>query len=31
MFGPLRLVRALTDQQIEAMADPKAPYVTAHH
>jgi alkanesulfonate monooxygenase SsuD/methylene tetrahydromethanopterin reductase-like flavin-dependent oxidoreductase (luciferase family) len=23
MFGPLRLVRALTDQQIEAMADPK--------
>jgi alkanesulfonate monooxygenase SsuD/methylene tetrahydromethanopterin reductase-like flavin-dependent oxidoreductase (luciferase family) len=22
MFGPLRLVRALTDQQIEAMADP---------
>src|SRR5213594_300092 len=27
MFGPLRLVRALTDQQIEAMADPtKAPY-----
>jgi alkanesulfonate monooxygenase SsuD/methylene tetrahydromethanopterin reductase-like flavin-dependent oxidoreductase (luciferase family) len=26
MFGPLRLVRALTDQQIEAMADPqKAP------
>jgi alkanesulfonate monooxygenase SsuD/methylene tetrahydromethanopterin reductase-like flavin-dependent oxidoreductase (luciferase family) len=27
MFGPLRLVRALTDQQIEAMGDPsKAPY-----
>src|SRR3989442_3669295 len=27
MFGPLRLVRALTDQQIEAMADPtKAPH-----
>jgi alkanesulfonate monooxygenase SsuD/methylene tetrahydromethanopterin reductase-like flavin-dependent oxidoreductase (luciferase family) len=27
MFGPLRLVRALTDQQIEDMADPrKAPY-----
>jgi alkanesulfonate monooxygenase SsuD/methylene tetrahydromethanopterin reductase-like flavin-dependent oxidoreductase (luciferase family) len=27
MFGPLRLVRALTDQQIEAMADPrKAPF-----
>jgi alkanesulfonate monooxygenase SsuD/methylene tetrahydromethanopterin reductase-like flavin-dependent oxidoreductase (luciferase family) len=27
MFGPLRLVRALTDEQIEAMADPKkAPY-----
>jgi alkanesulfonate monooxygenase SsuD/methylene tetrahydromethanopterin reductase-like flavin-dependent oxidoreductase (luciferase family) len=23
MFGPLRLVQALTDQQIEAMADPK--------
>jgi alkanesulfonate monooxygenase SsuD/methylene tetrahydromethanopterin reductase-like flavin-dependent oxidoreductase (luciferase family) len=23
MFGPLRLVRALTDQQIEDMADPK--------
>jgi alkanesulfonate monooxygenase SsuD/methylene tetrahydromethanopterin reductase-like flavin-dependent oxidoreductase (luciferase family) len=23
IFGPLRLVRALTDQQIEAMADPK--------
>jgi alkanesulfonate monooxygenase SsuD/methylene tetrahydromethanopterin reductase-like flavin-dependent oxidoreductase (luciferase family) len=27
MFGPLRLVRALTDEQIEIMADPsKAPY-----
>jgi alkanesulfonate monooxygenase SsuD/methylene tetrahydromethanopterin reductase-like flavin-dependent oxidoreductase (luciferase family) len=27
MFGPLRLVRALTDEQIEAMADPRrAPY-----
>ena len=27
MFGPLRLVRALTDQQIANMADPaKAPY-----
>ena len=27
MFGPLRLVRALTDQQIEDMADPrKAPH-----
>jgi alkanesulfonate monooxygenase SsuD/methylene tetrahydromethanopterin reductase-like flavin-dependent oxidoreductase (luciferase family) len=27
MFGPLRLVRALTDQQIEDMADPrKAPF-----
>jgi alkanesulfonate monooxygenase SsuD/methylene tetrahydromethanopterin reductase-like flavin-dependent oxidoreductase (luciferase family) len=27
MFGPLRLVRALTDEQIEAMGDPKrAPY-----
>jgi alkanesulfonate monooxygenase SsuD/methylene tetrahydromethanopterin reductase-like flavin-dependent oxidoreductase (luciferase family) len=27
MFGPLRLVRALTDQQIETMGDPsKAPY-----
>ena len=27
MFGPLRLVRALTDQQIEVMADPKkAPF-----
>jgi alkanesulfonate monooxygenase SsuD/methylene tetrahydromethanopterin reductase-like flavin-dependent oxidoreductase (luciferase family) len=27
MFGPLRLVRALTDEQIDAMADPKrAPY-----
>ena len=27
MFGPLRLVRALTDQQIEAMSDPrKAPF-----
>ena len=25
MFGPLRLVRALTDQQIEAMADPTRP------
>src|ERR1700746_3530138 len=23
MFGPLRLVRALTDEQIEIMADPK--------
>ena len=23
MFGPLRLVRALTDEQIELMADPK--------
>jgi alkanesulfonate monooxygenase SsuD/methylene tetrahydromethanopterin reductase-like flavin-dependent oxidoreductase (luciferase family) len=27
MFGPLRLVRALSDEQIEAMADPRrAPY-----
>jgi alkanesulfonate monooxygenase SsuD/methylene tetrahydromethanopterin reductase-like flavin-dependent oxidoreductase (luciferase family) len=27
MFGPLRLVRALTDEQIEVMADPgRAPY-----
>ena len=27
MFGPLRLVRALTDQQIEVMADPsRAPH-----
>jgi len=27
MFGPLRLVRALTDEQIEIMADPaRAPY-----
>ena len=27
MFGPLRLVRALTDQQIEVMGDPsKAPF-----
>lgn len=27
MFGPLRLVRALTDEQIEAMADPaRAPH-----
>ena len=27
MFGPLRLVRALTDQQIDDMADPKkAPF-----
>jgi hypothetical protein len=23
IFGPLRLVRSLTDQQVEAMADPK--------
>ncbi len=23
MFGPLRLVRALSDEQIEAMADPR--------
>jgi alkanesulfonate monooxygenase SsuD/methylene tetrahydromethanopterin reductase-like flavin-dependent oxidoreductase (luciferase family) len=29
MFGPLRLVRALTDQQIEDMADPrKAPFAS---
>ena len=27
MFGPLRLVRALTDEQIEIMADPtRAPH-----
>ena len=27
MFGPLRLVRALSDEQIEAMADPhRAPF-----
>jgi hypothetical protein len=27
MFGPLRLVRALSDEQIDAMADPRrAPY-----
>jgi alkanesulfonate monooxygenase SsuD/methylene tetrahydromethanopterin reductase-like flavin-dependent oxidoreductase (luciferase family) len=27
MFGPLRLVRALTDEQIDIMADPRrAPY-----
>src|SRR5262244_564350 len=32
MFGPLRLVRALTDEQIEAMADPKkAPYANLPH
>jgi alkanesulfonate monooxygenase SsuD/methylene tetrahydromethanopterin reductase-like flavin-dependent oxidoreductase (luciferase family) len=29
MFGPLRLVRALTDEQIDIMADPqKAPYAS---
>ena len=32
MFGPLRLVRALTDEQIEAMGDPKkAPYANLPH
>src|ERR671938_1649372 len=32
MFGPLRLVRALTDEQIEIMADPKrAPFADLPH